>query len=345
LKALEIAARHSGPIEESWRRTLERLGFTREEMDAVAGLRLQAHQRELKFGDIETYTAAVERQAEILAGRGLPESQARTARFCHLESILPYLAAEASRPAELSAALVRLTFAGALCISAGYDRARTASWQSFGEQERQRLSRDLHDEIGHHLVVLKLYLEMIGKDSTRGKPPDTRRKIGEALGLVTQAIQSVRRLILDLGPAVLEEVGFLPAVKLYARQFTSHTGIRVEVRDRGLPAALPANYATALYRVLQGALSNVVKHARASRVTVTLGSPRRSIVRMTVEDNGIGFDVDVPRQAYGLAAMRERLAGLGGRFQLESRPAGPAGQRSGTRIEAELPLGGIVWTR
>ena len=72
----------------------------------------------------------------------------------------------------------------------------------------------------------------------------------------------MRRLILDLGPVALEGVGFLPAVKLYARQFGARTGVKVHVRDRGLPARLPATHETALYRLLQGALSNVLKHAR-----------------------------------------------------------------------------------
>src|SRR5262249_45371016 len=157
-----------------------------------------------------------------------------------------------------------------------------------GERERQRLSRDLHDEIGHDLVVLKLYLEMIARDLQSGAAEALHAKLEEALALIAQSLQSVRRLILDLGPAVLDQVGFLPAVRLYAGQFSAHTGLSVEVSDRGLPGPLPASHETALYRVLQGALSNVVKHAKARSVRVNVGL-RRGVLVMTIQDDGIGF--------------------------------------------------------
>src|SRR5206468_11035717 len=102
-------------------------------------------------------------------------------------------------------------------------------------------------------------------------------------------IQSVRRAILDLGPAVLEEVGFLPAVKLYARQFSARTGISVQVIDADVPPALPATVETTLYRVLQGALANVGRHAQAKTVRITLGTVRGPVLVMTIEDDGAGF--------------------------------------------------------
>ena len=219
----------------------------------------------------------------------------------------------------------------------GYARARALSWSRFGEQERLRLSRDLHDEIGHHLVVLKLCLGMISTDLEKGRPARIRQRVDEATSLVSHAIQSVRRLILDLGPLALDGVGFLPAVKLYARQFGTRTGVKVHVRDRGLPA-LPSSHETALYRLMQGALSNVLKHARASTVRVTVGTGEGSTVSMAIEDDGIGFDTRVPRQAFGLAAMRDRVASLGGRLRVESRRAKVGSGWHGTRIEVELPL-------
>ena len=141
------------------------------------------------------------------------------------------------------------------------------------------LSRDLHDEIGHNLLVLKLYLEMISRDLVRPEGGNVALKLEEASTLVGQSIASVRRLILDLGPAILDEVGFMAAIKLYAKQFSGRTGIKVSVRESPLPK-LPSSYETALYRVVQGALSNVVKHAEASSVRVTLGSAGNSQVDM-----------------------------------------------------------------
>jgi signal transduction histidine kinase len=313
------------------------LAFSPEELGALGALTLQAFLPDVRAGSSHAYVVALEREGQALARRGVPETQAMAALAAQLESSLPYVAGE--QAGKLAAALVRLTFAGWLSLTAGYARARTASWRSFGEQERQRLSRDLHDEIGHQLVVLKLYLGMITAELSKARPAHLRDKLDEATALVNQAIQSVRRLILDLGPVALEGVGFLPAVKLYARQFTARTAVKVQVRDEGLPPRLPPGHEAALYRLLQGALSNVLKHARARHVKVTFGRSGRQAMAMTIEDDGLGFDTKVPRQAFGLAAMRERVASLGGRLRVESQPATGARQRHGTCIRVELPTG------
>lgn len=318
---------------------MERLACRPDELKAMSAITLHGGVVDgSEEGAFDAYARALERAGQLLATSGVPETQAMSALVAQLESCLPYLMTQNGKAGELAGALVRLTFTGGLALSAGYSAARNKSWRSFGEQERRRLSRDLHDDIGHHLVVLKLYLGIIAKELTKTQPEKVREKLDEATGLVNQAIQSVRRLILDLGPVALEGVGFLPALKLYARQFSARTGVKVHVRDRGLPRDLPASYETALYRLLQGALSNVLKHARARSVKVAVGGASGSFVSMSIEDDGQGFDTAIPRQAFGLAAMRERVASLGGRFRVESRPAGRRGPH-GTRLEIELPVG------
>jgi signal transduction histidine kinase len=234
--------------------------------------------------------------------------------------------------------------AAQISLIAGYANARAASWRTVEDKERQRLSRDLHDEIGHNLIVLKLYLEMIKGDIDKGHQGQVGQKIDEALSLVAGGIDSVRRLILDLGPAILDEVGLLPAIKQYARQFQSRTGIVVTVHESNLPSALPPSYETTLYRVLQGALSNVVRHARAKNVKISLGSARESVIVMVVEDDGVGFDVvrKSAGPAFGLTAMRERVESLGGRIELESRASRGGRMRPGTRIEVTLPIWGAA---
>jgi len=139
-------------------------------------------------------------------------------------------------------------------------------------------------------------------------------------------------------------VGLLPAVKQYARQFSTRTGIGVTVQEASLPPSLPSSYETTLYRVLQGALSNVVRHSRAKNVKITLGSVKESVIVMIIEDDGIGFDVarKTAGPAFGLTAMRERIESLGGRIHMESRPHRGGGRRTGTRIEVDLPLWGTV---
>src|SRR5262249_45421629 len=159
----------------------------------------------------------------------------------------------------------------------------------------------------HQLLVLKLYLELIARDLPLPADAPAREKIEEAQTLVGQVLQSIRRLILDLGPAVLEEVGLPTALRMYAAQFTARTGVRVEVRDSGLPRDLPRTHQTALYRLMQGALSNVLKHAAAGRVRIVVGGMKASSLVMIIEDDGVGFDAARPRQAFGLEAMRERI--------------------------------------
>jgi signal transduction histidine kinase len=144
-----------------------------------------------------------------------------------------------------------------------------------------------------------------------------------------------------LGPAVWNEQGFVPAVRLYARQFTKRTGVKVRIDAARMRAKLPTRCETALYKVLQGALSNVVAHADAHIVKITLASGRDS-VSLKIEDDGRGFNVEgklrVPRQSYGLRAMRKRVELLGGAIHFVSRPARRRAECRGTTVEAHLPL-------
>jgi signal transduction histidine kinase len=210
------------------------------------------------------------------------------------------------------------------------------------ERERRRLSHDLHDEIGHELVVLKLRLELIAADVGLNKFSLLTPRLNDALELVGRAIDSVRRLVMDLGPAVFDDLGFLPAIRLYGRQFNASTGIEVVIREGDLPAEIPLSHQTALYRVLQGALSNTLRHAKARHVTVAFACLKNSQLMMTIEDDGVGFDTSAVRakQRFGLTAMRERIAVLGGKVHVQSWPASPLGGRRGTRIEVDLPLAG-----
>jgi signal transduction histidine kinase len=159
--------------------------------------------------------------------------------------------------------------------------------------------------------------------------------------LIKHALKSVRHLTFDLGPVVWNEQGFVPAVRLYARQFGKRTGIKIRLDTSKMRAKLPASYETVLYKVLQGALSNVVAHADAHNVRMSLLSGLTSVT-MKIEDDGRGFNVvrklGAPIQSYGLRAMRERVELLGGVLQFSSRPARLRAECGGTKIEAHLPL-------
>ncbi len=338
-RALKLLAPDFGEIRAAWVKRLESFSVSPDHVEALSGIIFQTQMPYLREGNFDAYKLAIERRSEELAGLGIPEEHAVVAVAHYLESCLAHLSPATKDRGRMEAALVRLASAAQLFLLSGYAGRRASGWRALDEQERHRLSRDLHDDIGHSLVVLKLYLEMITMDLEKGKAAQVDQKIKEAMVLVSTAVQSVRRLILDLGPAVLEEVGFVQAVKLYARQFATRTDIKVQVQDSPLPQGVPASYETALYRVVQGALSNVIKHAHASNVKITLGSMRDSVIVMVIEDDGVGFAVDSkrPHQAFGLSAIRDRIRSLGGRVHIESAPA-RAGKRGGTKIEVDLPL-------
>jgi signal transduction histidine kinase len=340
-RLVKVLAPHIETIDAAWREGVARLAPAVEELTALLSLDPTAQLTHLAGSRLDVYHLAFERHGRTLAARGMPEENAVRALGAYFDAVLPYVEGP-----ELTRAAHRMVLGAQLSLIAGYGSTRAASWRSVEDKERHRLSRDLHDEIGHNLIVLKLYLEMIKGDLDKGHASQVGQKIDEALSLVVGGIDSVRRLILDLGPAILDEVGLVPAIKQYARQFQARTGIGVTVQESNLPTSLPPSYETTLYRVLQGALSNVVRHARAKNIRITLSSVKESLIAMIIEDDGIGFDVvrKTAGPAFGLTAMRERIESLGGRIQLESRPARAGSRRSGTRIEVDLPLWGTAVT-
>jgi signal transduction histidine kinase len=206
-------------------------------------------------------------------------------------------------------------------------------------RERQRIARDLHDEFTS-LALLKLELEMTAGYIEQGRTREASRRLGEAQALLAETIKSVRRVVLDLGPAVIDEVGLPRAIRRATRQFAARTGIKVRLRGSAVPALLPPVYQVTVYRVLQGALSNVLRHSGAASAAVTLAAAPGPALVMSIKDDGVGFPPRgrAARLSFGLAAMRERTEALGGRFRVESWPARAGRRRRGTRIEVSLPF-------
>jgi signal transduction histidine kinase len=338
---LERLNQNSRRIVGVWRRLLRHLDASNDGSATLASLDLAACYRHLSLGGRrgtaagdEAYRLAVERGTRTLLRAGVPEDHAIAAIALYLEACLRYL----ERPAE-TRALIRLTSATQGLVAAGYCEERVAGLRRLDDRERQKLSGDLHDEVGADLVVLKLYVEMIAVELEKVGAAPVGPKLQEALALIAHAIESVRRLTLDLGPAFLDALGFLPALRGFVRQFSLRTGIKVQLEEADAPISMPVSHETALYRVLRGALSNVAKHSTARHVRVSLDGGADVFV-MTVEDDGKGFDVraQAPDHTVGLAAMRERIRGLRGRLSVESWVALKRGEKSGTRIEVRLPL-------
>jgi signal transduction histidine kinase len=319
------------------------MGLTLEEVELLAPLSLRDHIDALRRSDMEAYRQGLESQAKALQTRKVDETQVVLSLGLYLESCVPYLSGRNSEGRDALMGIVRLLHGAELTVLQSYADYRTLSLRRLQERERRNLSRDLHDDIGHNLLVLKLYLEMMNLDLQKAAPDPEKLKpkLEEALALASYTVASVKRLMLDLGPPILSQFGLLGAIRIYANQFSSRTGIAVKVEASDLPVKLADGQETALYRVLQGALSNVLQHASAKNAKITVGATKKFLV-MSIEDDGIGFDVTstIPQKAFGIMAMRERVELLDGKFYIESRPRRLHPRKHGTRIEIDLPLSG-----
>ena len=198
------------------------------------------------------------------------------------------------------------------------------------EEERRRISRELHDETGQSLMVLRFHLEMLRGDA---KTDEQKNKIGEALEVLDRTIEGLRRTIARLSPRVLEELGLVAAIRRQAQLLVKHTGIKPHLELQDDVGFLDHDLQVALYRSVQEALHNLAKHSRASNFTVRLAASSNK-VSLSIEDDGIGFS---PRTAqergYGLTGMRERAAALGGSMKVRSE------RGKGTQIHIVFPFG------
>ena len=195
------------------------------------------------------------------------------------------------------------------------------------ELERRRLARELHDETGQALTSILLALRPLEGALEK---PENRAAAAELRELVVATLQDVRRLAVELRPKVLDDFGLVPALERLTDSFGEQTGLEVDFESRAGTERVPAEVETAIYRIVQESLTNVVKHAHAQRVSI-LVMRRDGALTAVVEDDGRGFDTGETGDGFGLEGMRERVALLDGRLAVESGEAG-------TTLVAEVPL-------
>jgi signal transduction histidine kinase len=196
------------------------------------------------------------------------------------------------------------------------------------ELERRRLARELHDETGQALTSILLGLRAL-EDSLDS--PESRAAAADLRELAVGTLQDVRRLAVELRPKALDDFGLIPALERLTETWGSHTGITVNFAASLGDRRLSNEVATALYRIVQEGLTNVVKHAHARNASVLLTRKNERVVAV-IEDDGRGFDVTQSTDTYGIQGMRERVELLGGRLRVESTPG------AGTTLVAEVPL-------
>jgi len=203
------------------------------------------------------------------------------------------------------------------------------------EDERKRIARELHDETTQSLAVLVMGLESAVQGLRAGGPPP---RLDEVKALAVHILEEIHRLILDLRPSVLDDLGLYSAVRWYAERYLAPQGISVRCElGPAPPAGLAPEVEIAAFRMCQEALSNVLRHAQAESVLVQLEADDREL-RIEIEDDGRGFDSSGPgpanRPHYGLLGIRERAEILGGSVRVESSPG------HGTRVVVRVPLAG-----
>lgn len=203
---------------------------------------------------------------------------------------------------------------------------------SVQEEERRALARELHDDFGQQLTALKLNLAMLERDL---RDPAHQARLADCINIVESARESIQNTARQLRPAILDDLGLVEALHWYARSQAERSGCTIEIQDR-LPMLLPPEVETAVFRIVQEAVNNALRHGQSRRIDITTGVDQRELT-LVIQDDGVGFDPDTRAAAknpsgLGLISMSERTTLLGGRFSFASRPG------AGVRIEAAIPL-------
>lgn len=210
-------------------------------------------------------------------------------------------------------------------------RQLTAHLQKIREEERKRIGREIHDELGQQLTAIKMDISWIDK-----KIPEesilVKNKLKNLIGLLDGSNQSIRRILSELRPGLLDDHGLIEAIEWLGNQFTENSGVPVLFQSTNAEIKLSEPVATCIFRVYQEALTNIMRYAKAGKVE-TFFSSSGDIVKLTIEDNGCGFDPVAiqSNQSFGILGMKERVSSLNGTFEMQTAPG------KGTKIVITIP--------
>jgi signal transduction histidine kinase/ligand-binding sensor domain-containing protein len=219
-------------------------------------------------------------------------------------------------------------------LQAAFERlqALTRRLEAAKEEERKAIARELHDEMGQLLTAAKINIQLLQR---LGPDAGAAQRLTDTVALLDRMIKLVRALSFELRPPLMDELGLVAALRGHLAAQADRTGLVVAFSDDGLPERLPAELEIAAFRIVQEAMTNIVRHAGAQRVAVRLRAAD-GWLRIEVEDDGSGFDPEAAAAAaagehFGITGMRERAEALGGRITLRSAKG------RGTALRAELP--------
>jgi len=212
-------------------------------------------------------------------------------------------------------------------------RALSAYLQYVREEERTRIAREVHDELGQNLTGLKLDLSWLGNQFSGRGSRTLRTKVKELLAHVDGTIQTVRRIATELRPSILDDLGLVAAIEWQTNDFQNRTGIRCSVSCRVPEILWDHDFTTVFFRIFQETLTNIIRHANATRVAVRLEQENGSLI-LEIEDNGRGItEKEIANtRSIGLIGMRERAALVGGDVSFRGGPG------IGTTVRVKIPL-------
>ncbi len=214
-------------------------------------------------------------------------------------------------------------------------KALAARLHQIREDERSRISREIHDHLGQMITALKMDLTLLHRD-TAAQAPIALADIESTLKLVDDTLQAVRGIAQELRPEVLDALGLIPAIEWQAREFEERSGLKLHVESGPIPE-ITEKQSTELFRIAQEALTNIARHAHAKTVLISI-MEQAGGVEMTIRDDGVGFDYQKTRAgvSLGMLGMRERASSIDALLNVISAPG------EGTLISVRLPLNGIV---
>jgi signal transduction histidine kinase len=233
---------------------------------------------------------------------------------------------EKNRQLEISSRVEKTRLFEAVSQQRGQLRALTGKLTQVQEAERTQLARELHDEMGQSLTAISLNLTSACEALPPDISPEIKERLVEASWLADQTLEQVREISLNLRPIMLDDLGLVPTLLWYIKRYTQRVNIEVNFETVGLEERLPSVLETAVYRIVQEALTNIAKHAQtAKNIQIRLEHSVTAIV-IRIEDDGPGFDVaetmdhQISTNGTGLLGMRERVKLLEGNFDVESQP-------------------------
>ena len=211
-------------------------------------------------------------------------------------------------------------------------RNLTAHLQSIREEERKRIGREIHDDLGQHLTAIKMDIAWIDKKISEENPL-LKTKLKNVIGLLDESNLSIRRILSELRPVILDHRGLPEAIEWLGRKLTENKEINVQFSSQEIDIELPEIVATCIFRVYQEALTNIIRYAGPCTVNTSLAMVN-NLVRFSIGDNGKGFDATTveSNKSFGILGMKERVLSLGGVFELNAVPG------TGTSIIIELPV-------